>query len=48
LTLADFSVASYLHYAAAAKLPLERYKNIQVWYGRIEALPAWRDTIPKT
>lgn len=47
LTLADFSVASYLHYAAAAKLPLERYKNIRAWYGRIEALPAWHDTIPK-
>ncbi len=46
-TLADFSVASYLHYAAAAKLPLERYQNIQAWYARIEALPAWRDTIPK-
>jgi glutathione S-transferase len=47
LTLADFSVASYLHYAAAAKLPLERYKNIQAWYARIEALPAWHDTMPK-
>ena len=47
LTLADFSVASYLHYAAAAKMPLERYQNIQAWYARIEALPAWRDTIPK-
>jgi glutathione S-transferase len=47
LTLADFSVASYLHYAAAAKLPLERYKNIRAWYARIEALPAWRDTAPK-
>ena len=46
LTLADFSVASYLHYAAVAKLPLERYRNIQAWYGRIEALPAWRDTAP--
>jgi glutathione S-transferase len=47
LTLADFSVASYLHYAAAAKMPLEQYQNIQAWYARIEALPAWRDTIPK-
>jgi glutathione S-transferase len=47
LTLADFSVASYLHYAAPARLPLDRYKNIQAWYARIEALPAWRETIPK-
>jgi glutathione S-transferase len=48
LTLADFSVASYLHYAAAAKLPWDRYKNIQSWYARIETLPAWQQTIPET
>lgn len=46
LTLADFAAASYLHYAAAAKLPWERYQNIQAWYARIEALPAWRETKP--
>lgn len=47
LTLADFSVASYLHYATPARLPLEQYPNIRSWYARIEALPAWRNTIPK-
>jgi glutathione S-transferase len=47
LTLADFAVGSYLHYAVPAKLPLERYPNIRAWYGRIEALPAWRETAPK-
>jgi glutathione S-transferase len=46
LTLADFAVASYLHYAVAAKLPWERYDNLRAWYARIEALPAWRDTKP--
>ncbi len=46
LTLADFAVASYLHYAAAARLPWERYKNVQAWYARIEALPAWQQTKP--
>jgi len=46
LTLADFAVGSYLHYAAAANLPLERYPNIRAWYARIEALPAWRQTAP--
>jgi glutathione S-transferase len=46
LTLGDFSVASYLHYAVAARLPWERYKNIQAWYARIEALPAWQQTKP--
>ena len=46
LTLADFAVASFLHYAVAAKLPWDRYNNVQAWYARIEALPAWRDTKP--
>lgn len=47
LTLADFAVGSYLHFAVPAQLPLERYRNIQAWYSRIEALPAWRETAPK-
>jgi glutathione S-transferase len=47
LTLADFSVASYLHYAVPARLPLERYRNIKTWYARIESLPAWRHTAPE-
>lgn len=47
LTLADFAIASYLQYAVPAQLPLESYKNIQAWYSRIEALPAWRETAPK-
>lgn len=48
LTLADFAVASYLHYATAAALPLEAYANIRPWYARIEELPAWRETAPPT
>jgi glutathione S-transferase len=47
LTLADFSVASYLHYAVPAQLPLDRYSNIRAWYARIESLPSWRETAPK-
>ena len=46
LTLADFAVGSYLHYAVPAQLPLERYPNIRAWYARLEALPAWRETAP--
>jgi glutathione S-transferase len=46
LTLADFAVAAYLHYAVAAKLPWERYDSLRAWYARIEALPAWRETKP--
>ena len=46
VTLADFSVASYLHYAVAARLPWQRYPAIRRWYAGIEALPAWQQTIP--
>ena len=46
LTLADLAVGSFLHYAAAAKLPWERYQNIQSWYARIEKLPAWQQSKP--
>jgi hypothetical protein len=27
-------------------LPWERYNNLQAWYARIVALPAWRETKP--
>ena len=47
LTLADFAVASYLHYADAARLPWDRYGNVRQWYARIEALPAWQQTRPQ-
>lgn len=47
LTLADFSVATHLTYAAVAQLPLEKYEPIQAWYARIEALPAWQETTPQ-
>jgi glutathione S-transferase len=46
VTLADFAVGSYLHYAVPAQFPLERYRNIRAWYERLEALPAWRNTAP--
>lgn len=47
LTLADFAVGSYLHFAVSAKLPWEGYPNIQAWYARIEALPAWQRSKPQ-
>ncbi len=47
LTLADFSVASDLTYAAIAQFPLEKYDHIRAWYDRIEALPAWQQTAPQ-
>lgn len=47
LTLADFSVASDLTYAAIAEFPLADYPHIRAWYDRIEALPAWQKTAPQ-
>jgi glutathione S-transferase len=46
-TLADFSVASSLTYAAAGKIPYDRYTHLNAWYGRIEKLDAWKKTSPR-
>lgn len=45
LTLADFSVAGDLIYAASGQFPLKDYPHIQSWYARIEQLPAWQHTL---
>ncbi len=47
LTLADFSVAAGLCYAAQAQFPLDGYKHIRNWYRRMEALPAWEKSTPR-
>ena len=46
-TLADFSVASPLAYSKEAQLPIEPYRHARDWFGRVFALPAWRDTAPQ-
>ena len=46
LTLADFSVAAPLFYAKEAELPLASYAHLRDWFGRVSALPAWRETAP--
>ncbi len=46
LTLADVSVAAWLFYAREAELPVSPYARIQDWFGRVSALPAWRETAP--
>ncbi|WP_035985911.1 glutathione S-transferase family protein [Leptolyngbya sp. KIOST-1] len=48
LTLADFSVASDLTYAGPGQFPLADYPHLQAWYERIEALPAWQQTKPRS
>lgn len=47
VTLADFSVAAPLFYAKEADLPIAPYARLQDWFGRVSALPAWRDTAPE-
>ena len=46
LTVADFTVASFLAVAEEAQLPLENYGEIRRWYRQIYALPAWKDPFP--
>lgn len=48
LTLADFSVASDLTYAVPGRFPLDDYPHIRTWYARIEQLPAWQKTAPRS
>ena len=47
LTLADFSVAVPLFYAAQAELPLATFVHVQQWFGRVSSLPAWGETAPQ-
>ena len=47
LTLADFAVAAPLFYANDAKMPVAQYPHLQEWFGRVSALPAWRQTAPQ-
>jgi glutathione S-transferase len=47
LTLADFSVAANLCYAAQTEMPLGRYPHVQAWYERVSSLPAWRQAAPE-
>jgi glutathione S-transferase len=47
LTLADFAVAAPLFYAQQGGLPIEPYAKLRDWFGRVSALPAWKDTAPQ-
>jgi glutathione S-transferase len=46
-TLADFAVAAPLFHAKPAALPLATFVHVQEWFGRVSALPAWRETAPQ-
>lgn len=45
-TLADFTIAASLVYAAQAEFPVADYPHLRAWSARILSLPAWRDTAP--
>ncbi len=45
-TLADYAVGSTSAHQRRGAVPLERFANLRAWYDRLEALPAWRRTLP--
>lgn len=46
LTLADLTVAATFTYAEALKLPIGDSPQVKDWFGRIQALDAWKKTQP--
>jgi glutathione S-transferase len=46
-TLADFSVAAPLFYADRGGFALADYARIGEWFGRVSALPGWKETAPQ-
>jgi glutathione S-transferase len=44
VTLADYAIAAPMMYLERGRLPLDQYANIMAWFGRVQQLPAWRDT----
>ena len=46
LSLADISIAATLMYRKPAQLPLDDYKHLLAWAGRIYELDAWKRTEP--
>ncbi|RUW32546.1 glutathione S-transferase family protein [Mesorhizobium sp. M1E.F.Ca.ET.041.01.1.1] len=43
VSYADFRMATFLAFNDVARLPLDDYPSIRRWYGRLEAIDAWRD-----
>ncbi len=42
VTYADFRVASIMPFAREAKMPVDGYRHILEWAGRLDAIDAWR------
>lgn len=42
LTMADFSLCSYLYYEGELGFGLDQYHNVTAWLERIKSLPGWK------
>jgi glutathione S-transferase len=47
LTVADFSVAVTLPYAAKAQMPIDEFPEVRRWYDQLAALDGWLDPFPQ-
>jgi glutathione S-transferase len=45
VTLADFSVGSFLDLAEMAQYPMTPYTEIPRWYSNVQQLPAWKSSV---
>jgi glutathione S-transferase len=46
MTVADFSVAVALPYAARANLPLDEFPEVRRWHDQLNDIEAWREPFP--
>lgn len=47
LTVADFSVAVTLPYAAKAQMPIDDFPEVRRWHDQLSALDGWLDPFPQ-
>ena len=45
LTIADYALAATLVLAKSAGIPVAEFSNIQMWYDRVAAEPAWQQAV---
>ena len=43
VSYADFRMATFLPFNDVARLPLESFPHTYAWYGRLDAIPAWKE-----
>jgi glutathione S-transferase len=46
VTLADFVVAGAATYVERGRIPIDGYPNVKAWWDRLNAIEAWRGTMP--